>query len=63
MHIRRSAWIARLWFEHLLDNGAVVLSDDEYQAFLTDFNGGDVDEEGMPEAFLEVYRKLKGEDL
>lgn len=61
--LRRCAWIARLWFEHLLDNGALVLSDEEYQDFIVAFNGGDVDEAKMPEAFLEVYGKLKGEDL
>lgn len=63
LHIRRSAWIARLWFEHLLDNGAITLTDEEYQAFLVGFNNGDLNESEMPEAFLEVYGKLKGEDL
>ena len=56
----RSAWIARCYFEHVLDTGAETLSDEEYQAFVDNFNNGDVkDMEAMPKTFVLCYKTME----
>lgn len=57
----RSAWIARLYYEHLLDNGAEAMDDEAYAEFVKNFNDGDVlGMESMPKAFKECYDSMEG---
>lgn len=57
----RSAWIARLYYEHLLDNGAEAMDDEAYVEFVKNFNNGDVlGMERMPKAFKECYDSMEG---
>ena len=57
----RSAWIARLYYEHLLDNGAEAMDDESYAEFVRNFNNGDVlVMEAMPKAFKECYDSMEG---
>ena len=57
----RSAWIARLYYEHLLDNGAEAMDDEAYAEFVKNFNNGDVlGMEAMPKAFKECYDSMEG---
>ena len=57
----RSAWIARLYYEHLLDNGAEAMDDEAYAEFVKNFNNGDVlGMERMPKAFKECYDSMEG---
>lgn len=39
---KRCAWIARLWLEHELDSGSHEMSESEYEAFLDNFNMGEM---------------------
>lgn len=58
---KRCAWVARLWLEHELDNGSHEMTEGEYEAFLENFNMGDVkDLDTMPLPFLAVYEILRG---
>lgn len=57
----RSAWIARLYYEHLLDNGAEAMDDEAYAEFVKNFNMGDVlSMEAMPKSFKECYDSMEG---
>lgn len=56
----RSAWIARCFYEHVLDTGAETMEDDEYQAFVANFNNGDVKDMGkMPKTFVLCYKTME----
>lgn len=58
---RRSAWIARLLVEWLMDKGDVEMDEKSYEAFVENFNLGDVKDFGkMPLEFKGLYLKLIG---
>lgn len=58
---RRSAWIARLLVEWLMDKGDIEMDEKSYEAFVENFNLGDVkDLSKMPAEFKGLYLKLIG---